>query len=51
MERLKGEQNRIQSQIAAYQAKIDAVPLREEQLVELTRNYDISKAELPGSVG
>lgn len=44
MERLKGEQNRTQSQIVAYQAKIDAVPLREEQLVELTRNYDISKA-------
>jgi len=44
MERLKDEQNRTQSQIAAYQTKIDAVPLREEQLVELTRNYDISKA-------
>jgi len=44
MERLKDEQNRTQSQIAAYQKKIDAVPLREEQLVELTRNYDISKA-------
>jgi succinoglycan biosynthesis transport protein ExoP len=43
MNRLKAEQSRIQNQIAAYQAKVDAAPLREEQLVELTRNYDISK--------
>jgi polysaccharide biosynthesis transport protein len=43
MNRLKAEQNRIQNQIAAYQTKVDAAPLREEQLVELTRNYDISK--------
>lgn len=43
MNRLNAEQKRIQSQIAAYQEKVDAAPLREEQLVELTRNYDISK--------
>lgn len=43
MNRLKAEQAHIQSQIAAYQAKVDAAPLREEELVELTRNYDISK--------
>ena len=43
MNRRKAEQNHIQNQIAAYQAKVDAAPLREEQLVELTRNYDISK--------
>jgi polysaccharide biosynthesis transport protein len=43
MKRLKAEQDRIQSQIAAYQAKVDATPIREQQLVELTRNYDISK--------
>lgn len=41
--RLKAEQNHIQNQIAAYEAKVDAAPLREEELVELTRNYDISK--------
>jgi polysaccharide biosynthesis transport protein len=41
--RLKAEQTRIQNQIDAYQAKVDAAPLREEQLVELTRNYDTSK--------
>jgi len=43
LKRLKTEQDRIQSQIASYQAKIDAAPLREQQLVQLSRNYDISK--------
>jgi len=43
MKNLKAQQDQIQSQIADYQAKLDAVPLREEQLVELNRNYDISK--------
>jgi len=43
LNRLKEEQARIQSQIASYQAKVDAAPLREQQLVELTRNYDVSK--------
>jgi succinoglycan biosynthesis transport protein ExoP len=43
LKRVKGEQARIQSQIASYQAKVDAAPLREQQLVELTRNYDVSK--------
>jgi len=37
------EQERMQRQISSYQSKIDATPLREQQLVELTRNYDISK--------
>jgi len=41
--RLKGEQTKLQSQMSAYQAKLDATPLREQQLVELTRNYDVSK--------
>lgn len=43
MKRLKDEQNHIQSQIAAYLAKVEAAPLREQQMVELTRNYDTSK--------
>lgn len=43
MRRLKDEQIRIQSQIAAYQAKVDVAPLREQQQVELTRNYESSK--------
>jgi polysaccharide chain length determinant protein (PEP-CTERM system associated) len=43
LKRIKGEQNRIQEQILSYQSKVDAAPLREQQLVELTRNYDVSK--------
>lgn len=42
-ERLRKEQARIKSQIASYQAKVDAVPFREEQLTDLTRNYEVSK--------
>jgi uncharacterized protein involved in exopolysaccharide biosynthesis len=43
LKRLKDEQIRLQSQISAYQSRIDATPLREQQLVELSRNYDVSK--------
>jgi polysaccharide biosynthesis transport protein len=43
MKRRQNEQDQIQSQIAAYQRKVDAAPFREQQLVELTRNYDTSK--------
>jgi polysaccharide biosynthesis transport protein len=43
MKRLAAEQNHIQSQIKSYQEKVDAAPIREEQLVELTRNYEISR--------
>jgi polysaccharide biosynthesis transport protein len=43
LKRLKGEESRIQSQVQGYQAKVDASPLREQQLVELSRNYDVSK--------
>lgn len=43
LKRMKAEQAQMQGQIASYQAKLDASPLREQQLVELTRNYDVSK--------
>lgn len=43
MKRLGEEQKRIESQIASYQAKADAAPLREQQLADLTRDYQISK--------
>jgi uncharacterized protein involved in exopolysaccharide biosynthesis len=43
LKRLKAEQAHIQNQIQSYQAKLDAAPLREQQLVELNRNYDASK--------
>lgn len=43
LKRLRDEQARLQSQIATYQSRIDSTPLREQQLVELTRDYDVSK--------
>jgi succinoglycan biosynthesis transport protein ExoP len=43
MKRLEEDQKRLQLQIAAYQAKLDAVPLREQQYVDITRDYDVSK--------
>ncbi|HTT20930.1 MAG TPA: GNVR domain-containing protein [Candidatus Sulfotelmatobacter sp.] len=43
LKRMKTEQSQMQAQIESYQAKVDAAPLREQQLVELTRNYDVSK--------
>ena len=44
MKSLMADQQKLQAQIQAYQNKVDATPLREQQLVELNRNYDISKA-------
>src|SRR5581483_682188 len=41
--KLRNQRAAIQSQIAAYQAKIDAEPLREEQIADLSRNYETSK--------
>lgn len=43
MKKLEADRDRIQSQIESYQRKIDAAPIREQELVELTRNYDTSK--------
>ena len=44
MQRLRDDQKRIQAQIAMYQAKVDAIPRREQEMKDLTRDYDISKA-------
>jgi polysaccharide biosynthesis transport protein len=43
LKRLKVEQARIQARISSYQSKIDAAPLREQELLEISRNYDVSK--------
>jgi polysaccharide biosynthesis transport protein len=43
--RLEQEQARIQAQISSYQEKLDVVPLREQQFVDLTRNYDTAKEQ------
>jgi polysaccharide chain length determinant protein (PEP-CTERM system associated) len=37
------EQARLKALIADYQLKVDAVPKRESELVELTRDYDVLK--------
>jgi succinoglycan biosynthesis transport protein ExoP len=44
MQRLREEQKRIQEKITNYQAKVEAIPRREQEMVDLSRNYDISKA-------
>ncbi|HEU4414877.1 MAG TPA: GNVR domain-containing protein [Candidatus Angelobacter sp.] len=41
--RLNDEQKRISEQMVAYRAKVDAVPVREQQMAELDRNYSVSK--------
>jgi polysaccharide biosynthesis transport protein len=51
MQRLKEEQKRIQGQIATYQAKVEAIPRREQEMIDLTRNYDISKARYESLLG
>jgi uncharacterized protein involved in exopolysaccharide biosynthesis len=43
--RLEDEQVQMQTQMAALQAKLDAVPLREQQYADLTRGYDIAKEQ------
>jgi len=51
MQRVKEEQKRIQGQIATYQAKVEAIPRREQEMIDLTRNYDISKARYDSLLG
>lgn len=41
--RLTDDQKRITEQMASYRAKVDAVPVREQQMAELNRNYSVSK--------
>ena len=41
--RLTEDQNRLTGQMAAYRAKVDAVPVREQEIAELNRNYSVSK--------
>lgn len=44
-QRLTRENQSIQSQIAMYQGRVDSVPLREQELSALTRDYEISKEQ------
>ena len=41
--RLNDEQKHLSEQMASYRAKVDAVPVREQQMAELNRNYSVSK--------
>jgi polysaccharide biosynthesis transport protein len=40
----KDEQQRISRQVAQYQSRLEAVPVREQEITELVRDYEISKA-------
>jgi len=44
-QRLTRENRDVQSQIGVYQGRVDSVPLREQELSTLTRDYDISKEQ------
>ena len=41
--RLNEEQRRITAQINSYRSKVDAVPLREQEMAQLNRDYTVSK--------
>jgi polysaccharide biosynthesis transport protein len=41
--RLNDEQAKLTAQMSAYRSKVDAVPVREQQMAELARNYGVSK--------
>lgn len=41
--RLTDDQKRITEQMNSYRAKVDAVPVREQEMAELNRNYSVSK--------
>jgi polysaccharide biosynthesis transport protein len=43
MERLKRRQAELQRQSASYQGRVDAVPVLETELAELSRNYETSR--------
>jgi hypothetical protein len=40
----QAEQRRLNKQIAIYQAKLEAIPVREQEITSLVRDYEISKA-------
>jgi succinoglycan biosynthesis transport protein ExoP len=41
--RLTEEQNKLTAHMASYRVKVDAVPVREQEMAELSRNYSVSK--------
>jgi hypothetical protein len=41
--RLSDEQKQLSEQMSSYRAKVDAVPVVEQQMADLNRNYSVSK--------
>ncbi len=39
----RDEQNRLSASVASYQAKVEAVPVREQEIADLQRDYEMSK--------
>lgn len=48
---LKKEQQRLRESAAAYQARIEVIPVREQQIADLVRDYDISKSHYSQLLG
>jgi polysaccharide chain length determinant protein (PEP-CTERM system associated) len=44
IEKNREEQQRLEQEISVYQKKLEAIPIREQQMTELVRDYEISKA-------
>ena len=44
IEKHKQEEQRLNKSIATYQAKLEAIPGREQEMTELVRDYDMAKA-------
>jgi len=45
------EQRRLSKQLGVYQAKLEAIPIREQEITELVRDYEISKAHYSQLLG
>ena len=45
------EQKRLSKQLGVYQAKLEAIPIREQEVTELVRDYEISKAHYSQLLG
>lgn len=44
----KEQEVRLNQQISMYQARLEAIPVREQQMTELVRDYELSKAHYGG---
>jgi protein tyrosine kinase modulator len=47
----KEERERISKTLASYRAKLEAIPVREQQITELVRDYEINKGHYAGLLG